>query len=91
MNRLLGAFGRAAEDLEFYEAVFERLVAIEVVAEAELKRLAERRALDVERYMERAGVDPVRIEFGDACAVMGARGPAVAAALELAPIVRAPA
>lgn len=91
VNRVLGAFGRASEDRAFYEAVFERLVAVEVVPQADLERLGARRADAIGRYLESTGVASERIENGDVRAVTNAKEPAVAAALELAPIARMPA
>jgi uncharacterized protein involved in outer membrane biogenesis len=67
VSRLLALFGKASPDREFYQALFQRLVESYPLPETELQRLATRRAEAITEYLvQSAGLDPGRVEAGDA-------------------------
>ena len=66
VNRFMALFGKASPDREFYQAMFQRLVASSPLPDAELQRLAARRAEAILDYLARsAGVDPGRMAAGE--------------------------
>ena len=84
VNRLLAVFGKASPDREFYQAMFERLVESYPLPEAELQRLATRRAEAITEYLvQSAGLDPSRVQAGEARTVTSPSDQAVAAELSL--------
>ncbi len=63
VSRLLALFGKASPDREFYQAMFERLVASYPLPETELQRLATRRAKAITEYLvQSAGLDAGRVK-----------------------------
>ncbi len=84
VNPMLGLLGQASPDREFYTAVFDRLVALQPLAEAELQTLARQRADAVMRALvEDAGVDATRVSSGKPAAVEAKQGAAVETQLTL--------
>jgi hypothetical protein len=66
VNPLLSVVGRASRDREFYEAMFQRLVELYPLSEADAQALAKRRADVIVRHLvESAGVDPNRAVSGE--------------------------
>jgi len=83
VSRLLALFGKASPDREFYQALFQRLVESYPLPETELQRLATRRAEAITEYLvQSAGLDPGRVEAGEARAA-SASDQTVAAELSL--------
>src|SRR5262249_52567062 len=84
VNRVLALFGRASPDREFYQAVFRRLVESYPLPEGELEVLAARRAEVIVEYLARsAGVEPSRLESGEARTVNAPSDRAVTTQLAL--------
>ncbi|MBI5461533.1 MAG: DUF748 domain-containing protein [Gammaproteobacteria bacterium] len=65
VNPVLALIGQESPDHAFYEALFEHVVEIHPLGEADLKTLARRRAdVVVQSLTADAGVDPQRVEAG---------------------------
>ncbi|HYC45289.1 MAG TPA: DUF748 domain-containing protein [Burkholderiales bacterium] len=84
VNPVLGRFGRGSKDTEFYEAVFDRLVEAEPLAEGAGESLAERRARAIIDTLAKAGVDPARIRSGGITEVKAGDGTGITTELALA-------
>lgn len=84
VNPVLALLGQESPDHAFYEALFEHLVEIHPLAEADLMALAQRRAEVVaESLVTDAGVDSRRVGIGKFEAVKAARDNMVESALTL--------
>ena len=84
VSRVMALFGKASPDREFYQAMFQRLVELYSLPETEPQRLATRRAETIIEYLvQSAGVDPSRVESGEARTVSSSSNQAVAAELSL--------
>jgi len=65
VNPALALIGRASEDRDFYQALFEYLVETSPLTEAELQTLAEQRGMAIiQELTGRAGADAARISVG---------------------------
>jgi hypothetical protein len=65
VNPALALIGKASEDSDFYQALFEYLVKTAPLPQTELQALAEqRRAAIIQELTARDGADPVRITAG---------------------------
>jgi hypothetical protein len=64
VNPVLGLFGHGSTDREFYEAVFEQLVALEPLPDIALQVLAGNRAQAIVDALVKAGVSPGRLQSG---------------------------
>src|SRR5262249_19189182 len=70
VNRVLALFGRPSPDRQFYQAVFQQLVEKYPLPDNELHVLATRRAQVIVEYLTgSAGIEPSRLESGEAGAV----------------------
>jgi hypothetical protein len=82
VNPVLAAFGRGRGDRAFYEALFERLVQIEPLADTVLTDLAAQRARAVADFIAQTGIDAGHVEVGKTQAVEDRSKP-IAATLAL--------
>lgn len=82
LNPVLGLFGRGSKDREFYEAVFERIVALEPLPDEAARVLAANRGQAIVDALVKAGVSPGRVQSGGITQVK--TGPGAAIETELA-------
>ena len=84
VNPVLGLFGRASPDREFYQAVYRRLVELYPLPANALPELAARRAEVIAEYLAGSGgIEPSRMESGEVRAVHAAEDQPVTAQLAL--------
>lgn len=85
VNPVLAVFRRGRGDRAFYEAVFERLVETQPLADTVLADLATRRARSIADFVAKTGIDADRVVVGTSETVPdGAKGPAAKLTLEAA-------
>ncbi len=84
VNPVLALIGQESPDHAFYAALFDRLVELHPLAEADLKALAQRRAeLVAQALVTDAGVDKQRVDIGSVETAKGARDNQVETTLAL--------
>jgi hypothetical protein len=84
VNPVLGLFGRASPDREFYQAVYRRLVELYPLPANALPELAAHRAEVISEYLAGSGgIEPSRMESGEVRAVRAAEDEPVTAQLAL--------
>jgi hypothetical protein len=84
VNPVLAVFRRGRGDRAFYEALFERLVDTQTLADTVLADLAARRARSIADFVLKAGVDAERVSVGKTEAVDGGKAPIAKLTLEAA-------
>ncbi len=89
VSAILSLMGRASEDVDFYEKLFQHLIEKAPLATDELKALAVRRATAVTKELtSRAGFDPSRASAGEIEQVQDAQADSVPTKLELGALER---
>ena len=84
VNPVFGLLGQASADHAFYEALFERLVEVQPLADTDLQALARQRARAIEQaLMRKGGVAAERIAIGEAAAAAGNRDKLVETQMDL--------
>ena len=86
VNPALALVGRASPDSAFYQALFERLVELEPLAEAELVSLAQNRTKAIVSALSGFGIESARIAVLNPTPAEKAATEGVESALTLAPI-----
>jgi hypothetical protein len=84
VNPVLAVFRRGRGDRAFYEALFQRLVDMQPLADTVLADLAAQRARSITDYLAKTGIDSARITAGKTETVEGGKAPAAKLTLEAA-------
>ena len=84
---LRGLIGQGSEDTEFYQAVFERLVATQPLPDTAVQGLADRRAIAIIDTLAKSGLERARLTAGGITEVKadGNKGVQTELALEAMP------
>lgn len=83
INPVLGFFGRASKDIEFYEAVYERLVELDPLPQSAVSVLAGRRMQAMVEALAKGGVSRERIQAGGITPVTAERDGSIEAEFSL--------
>ncbi|GAB4362366.1 MAG: hypothetical protein Kow0060_18550 [Methylohalobius crimeensis] len=86
VNRLLAVFGGASEDTAFYQALFDRLVALESLPKDALVALARSRQETIVKALGETGLKPDQFAGGEAAPVEEQAEEIVEVPLSLAPL-----